>query len=264
MCMKAGDDEDYHFILTEEDKKDVIHIPTEIEALEKVFDQHGNEFYAFIVEPLLQGAGGMKMYSIDFLKRARQLCDEYNVILIFDEVATGFGRTGNRFVSDLVLPDIIVLGKALTAGYIGHAVTVANHKVYKGFYSDKDTDALMHGPTFMGNPVACSAALKSIEIFERENYMEKIHHIEAVVSKAVQGFEHPLIKDIRYMGGCFCIQVYDPSCLEGFQEFAYKRGVFSRPFLDIMYAIFPYIIQDEEILQIVDVMKAWFLQKQAG
>lgn len=173
MCMKAGDDEDYHFILSEDDKKDVIHIPTEMDALEKVFRTHGNEFYAFIVEPLLQGAGGMKMYSIDFLRRARELCNEYDVVFIFDEVATGFGRTGNRFVSDLVLPDIIVLGKALTAGYIGHAVTVANHKIYNGFYSDKDTDALMHGPTFMGNPVACSAALKSIEIFERENYMEK-------------------------------------------------------------------------------------------
>ena len=178
MCMKAGDDEDYHFILSEDDKKDVIHIPTEMDALEKVFRTHGNEFYAFIVEPLLQGAGGMKMYSIDFLRRARELCNEYDVVFIFDEVATGFGRTGNRFVSDLVLPDIIVLGKALTAGYIGHAVTVANHKIYNGFYSDKDTDALMHGPTFMGNPVACSAALKSIEIFERENYMEKIKHIE--------------------------------------------------------------------------------------
>ena len=130
MCMKAGDDEDYHFILSEDDKKDVIHIPTEMDALEKVFRTHGNEFYAFIVEPLLQGAGGMKMYSIDFLRRARELCNEYDVVFIFDEVATGFGRTGNRFVSDLVLPDIIVLGKALTAGYIGHAVTVANHKIY--------------------------------------------------------------------------------------------------------------------------------------
>lgn len=261
MCMKAGDDEDYHFILSEDDKKDVIHISTQIDALEKAFNEHGNEFYAFIVEPLLQGAGGMKMYGVDFLKRARQLCDENDVLLIFDEVATGFGRTGNRFVADLVLPDILVLGKALTAGYIGHAVTVANHKVYNGFYSDKDTDALMHGPTFMGNPVACTAALKSIEIFERENYMEKIYHIESVVRKEIQGFEHSLIKDIRYMGGCFCIQVYNQSCLEGFQEFAYKRGVFSRPFLDIMYAMFPYIIRDEEIIQIIDVMKDWFLQK---
>ena len=261
-AMEVGDDDDYHFAFDE--KKEVVHIPTELSALEEAFAKYHDRLNCFIVEPLLQGAGGMRMYDISFLKRARQLCSQYDVLLIFDEVTTGFGRTGHRFVADVVLPDILVLGKALTGGYIGHAVTVANHKVFQGFYSDNDRHALMHGPTFMGNPVACSAALKSIEIFERENYMEKIHHIEAVVSKAVQGFEHPLIKDIRYMGGCFCIQVNDPSCLEGFQEFAYKRGVFSRPFLDIMYAMFPYIIQDEEILQIVDVMKAWFLQKQAG
>lgn len=261
MCMKAGDDEDYHFILTEDDKKDVVHIPTQISALEEVFEKHGKEFYGFIVEPLLQGAGGMKMYSIDFLKRARELCDENDVLLIFDEVATGFGRTGNRFVADLVLPDIIVLGKALTGGYIGHAVTVANHKVYDAFYSDNYTDALMHGPTFMGNPTACAAALKSIEIFEREDYMSKIKHIEEIVARETNGFSHPLIKEIRYMGGCLCFEVYNPECMQGFSDYAYERGVFSRPFLNIMYAMFPYIIKDEEIVKIVDVMKRWFLDK---
>ena len=102
------------------------------------------------------------------------------MLLIFDEVATGFGRTGNRFVADLVLPDILVLGKALTGGYIGHAVTVANEKVFRGFYSDNDRHALMHGPTFMGNALACAVALKGIEIFERENYMEKIKKIEEI------------------------------------------------------------------------------------
>ena len=115
-----------------------------------------------------------------FLKRARELCDQYDVLLIFDEVATGFGRTGNRFVADLVLPDILVLGKALTGGYIGHAVTVANHKVFDAFYSDDDRLALMHGPTFMGNPLACAVALKGIEIFERDDYMSKIRHIEQI------------------------------------------------------------------------------------
>ena len=164
--MEVGDDEDYHFAFGA--KKDVIHIPNEIPALENAFEQHGNELYCMIVEPLLQGAGGMRMYDISFLKRARELCDKYDVLLIFDEVATGFGRTGNRFVADLVLPDILVLGKALTGGYIGHAVTFANKKVYNGFYSDDETHALMHGPTFMGNALACSVALKSIELFENE------------------------------------------------------------------------------------------------
>ena len=157
-AMEVGDDEDYHFAF---DKKEgVVHIPTEIPALEEAFEQYHDRLNCFIVEPLLQGAGGMRMYDISFLKRARELCDQYDVLLIFDEVATGFGRTGNRFVADLVLPDILVLGKALTGGYIGHAVTVANHKVFDAFYSDDDRLALMHGPTFMGNPLACAVALK--------------------------------------------------------------------------------------------------------
>ena len=260
MCMKVGDDEDYHFILSEEDKKDIVHIPTTIEALEEAFKNHGNEFYCFIVEPLLQGAGGMKMYGVDFLIRARELCNEYDFLLIFDEVASGFGRTGNRFVADLVLPDILVLGKALTAGYIGHAVTVANHRVYDGFYSDNDYHALMHGPTFMGNPTACATALKSIEIFERENYMDKISQIQSIIGREVEGFTHPLVKEVRYMGGCVCFEVYDPECLKGFQEFAYKRGVFSRPFLNIMYAMVPYIIKENELVTIINVMKAWFTE----
>ena len=174
-AMEVGDDEDYHFAF--ESKSGVVHIPTEIQALEEAFEKYHDELNCFIVEPLLQGAGGMRMYDISFLKRARELCDEYDVLLIFDEVATGFGRTGNRFVADLVLPDILVLGKALTGGYIGHAVTVANHKVFNAFYSDNDRHALMHGPTFMGNALACAVALKGIEIFERDDYMLSLIHI---------------------------------------------------------------------------------------
>lgn len=133
-AMEVGDDEDYHFAFDE--KQDVVHTPTEITALEEAFEKYHDQLNYFIVEPLLQGAGGMRMYDISFLQRARELCTQYDVLLIFDEVATGFGRTGNRFVADLVLPDILVLGKALTGGYIGHAVTVANHKVFQAFYSD--------------------------------------------------------------------------------------------------------------------------------
>lgn len=257
--MEVGDDEDYHFILEAYgEKKDVIHIPTEIPALEEAFEKYHRELNCFIVEPLLQGAGGMRMYDISFLKRARELCDKYGVLLIFDEVATGFGRTGNRFVADLVLPDIIVLGKALTGGYIGHAVTVANKKVYDGFYSDDADKALMHGPTFMGNALACSVALKSIELFEKEDYMSKIHHIENVTRREMAGFTDSRIKEIRIMGGCVCVEVYDSDTLNGFQQFACERGVFSRPFLKYMYAMVPYIISEKELIQVLDTMKAWF------
>lgn len=261
-AMEVGDDEDYHFVLEAfGEKKYVINIPTEIDVLEKTFREHHDELNCFIVEPLLQGAAGMLMYDVEFLKRARELCDEYDVLLIFDEVATGFGRTGNRFAADLVLPDIIVLGKALTGGYMGHAATVSNHKVYEGFYSDAPEKALMHGPTFMGNPLACSVALKSIELFEKEDYMSKINRITEITKREMAGFTSPEIKEIRIMGGCVCIEVYDEKTLKGFQEFAYERGVFNRPFLNFMYAMVPYIITEKELMKVLDTMKAWFLRK---
>lgn len=257
--MEVGDDEDYHFILEAYgEKKDVIHIPTEIPALEEAFEKYHKELNCFIVEPLLQGAGGMRMYDISFLKRARELCDRYGVLLIFDEVATGFGRTGNRFVADLVLPDILVLGKALTGGYIGHAVTVANKKVYEGFYGDDPNKALMHGPTFMGNALACSVALKSIELFEKEDYMSKIRRIEEITRREMEGFTDPRIREVRIMGGCVCVEVYDSDTLKGYQQFAYERGVFSRPFLNYMYAMVPYIITEEELVKVLNTMKEWF------
>ncbi|MEG2124098.1 MAG: adenosylmethionine--8-amino-7-oxononanoate transaminase [Clostridium sp.] len=258
-AMEVGDDEDYHFVLKAfGESKHVIHIPTEIEALEQAFETYHDRLNSFIVEPLLQGAGGMLMYDISFLKRARELCDQYGVLLIFDEVATGFGRTGNRFVADLVLPDILILGKALTGGYIGHAVTVANHKVYDGFYDNDPTHALMHGPTFMGNALACSVALKSIELFEQEDYMSKIHRIAAITEREMTGFSDSRIKEIRMMGGCICIEVHDSETIKGYQQFAYEHGVFSRPFLNYIYAMVPYVITECELIQVLDTMKAWF------
>ena len=225
------------------------HLASRIEGNPVVMDVVKQGFYSV-----------SRMYDISFLQRTRELCTQYDVLLIFDEVATGFGRTGNRFVADLVLPDILVLGKALTGGYIGHAVTVANHKVYQAFYSDDDRHALMHGPTFMGNALACAVALKGIEIFERENYMDKIRRIEEISRREMDGFSDPRIKEIRVMGGCTCIEVHDSKTLEGFQQFAYERGVFSRPFLKYMYAMVPYIIEEKELVKIFNTMKAWFLK----
>ena len=257
--MEVGDDEDYHFILEAYgEKKDVLHVLKQIKDLEVAFEAHNRELNCFIVEPLIQGAGGMRMYDISFLVKARELCDRYGVLLIFDEVATGFGRTGNRFVADLVQPDILVLGKALTGGYIGHAVTVANRKVYRGFYSDDPDKALMHGPTFMGNALACSVALKSIEVFEQEDYMAKIRRIEQITRREMAGFTDPRVKEVRIMGGCVCVEVKDAAVLKGYQQFACERGVFSRPFLNCMYAMVPYIISEEELVRVLNTMKEWF------
>ncbi len=257
--METGDDEDYHFVLKAYGKsKYVVHIPTEISALEKAFETYHDKLNCFIAEPLLQGAGGMRMYDISFLKRARELCNQYGVLLIFDEVATGLGRTGNRFVADLVLPDILVLGKALTGGYIGHAVTVANNRVFEGFYDGDPAHALMHGPTFMGNALACSAALKSVELFEEQDYMSKIRRIEEITRRELEGFADPRVKEVRIMGACVCLEVYDPAVIRGYQEFAYRRGVFSRPFLNYLYAMVPYVIKEEELVKVLQTMKDWF------
>lgn len=260
--MEVGDDEDYHFVLNAYGPSPhVVHIPTEIDALEDAFARYHDKLNCMIVEPLLQGAGGMRMYDVRFLERARTLCDEYDVLLIFDEVATGFGRTGHRFVADLVCPDIIVLGKALTGGTIGHAATVANKKVYDGFYSDDPTHALMHGPTFMGNALACAASLASIRLFEEGHYMDRIAHIEAITRREMADFTDPRIKEVRIMGGCVCVEVYDNATLDGYQAFAKDKGVFARPFLNYMYAMVPYIIEDSELMQVLDTMKAWFARE---
>lgn len=257
--MEVGDDEDYHFVLNAYGpSKYVVHIPTEIRALEQAFEKHHRRLNCFIVEPLLQGAGGMRMYDVSFLKRARELCDKYGVLLIFDEVATGFGRTGNRFAADLVQPDILVLGKALTGGYIGHAVTVASEKVFQGFYDDNPEHALMHGPTFMGNALACSVALKSIELFETQDYMAKIRRIEEITRREMAGFSDERIREVRIMGGCVCVEVKEAGVLAGYQQFAYERGVFSRPFLKYLYAMVPYVISEEDLVKVLRTMKEWF------
>ena len=259
--MEAGDGADYHFVLQAYGpSRHVVHIPTEIPALEEAFLTYHDRLNCLLVEPLLQGAGGMRMYDGSFLQRARALCDQYGVLLIFDEVATGFGRTGNRFVADLVQPDILVLGKALTGGYLGHAVTVASRKVYEGFYDNCPEHALMHGPTFMGNALACRLALQSIALFEEQDYLAKIRRMEQITRRELAGFSHPSIREIRIMGGCVCIEVFDPAVLRGYQQFAYERGVFSRPFLQYLYAMVPYIIEEEELVTVLRTMKAWFLR----
>ena len=116
----------------------------------------------------------------------------------------------------------------------------------------------MHGPTFMGNALACSVALKSIELFEKQDYMAKIHRIEAITRREMAGFADPRIKEVRMMGACVCIEVYDPNTIRGYQQFAYERGVFSRPFLNYMYAMVPYVIEEDELVKVLDTMKEWF------
>lgn len=235
-------------------------VAQDIAALRQLFKQHHHEIAGFLVEPLLQAAGGLNMYSPIYLQEARKLCDEFEILLVFDEVATGFGRTGKLFAANHanVCPDIMVLSKGLTGGYIGHAATIANNKVFEGFWSDDKQKAFMHGPTFMGNPIACAVALKSIEIFERENYLGKIANLNLILQNELLSFRHEAVKETRVLGATAVIEVHSADSLQGVQQFAVERGVWLRPFGRFLYTMPPYIITDDELIKITQVMKAWF------
>ena len=188
------------------------------------------------------------MYDISFLKRARELCDQYDVLLIFDEVATGFGRTGNRFVADLVLPDILVLGKALTGGYIGHAATVANEKVFRGFFDDQPEHALMHGPTFMGNPLACAAANASLAILESGDWQQQVADIEVQLREQLApARDAEMVADVRVLGAIGVVETTHPVNMAALQKFFVEQGVWIRPFGKLIYLMPPYIILPQQL-----------------
>lgn len=235
-------------------------IQKDIDLLEQMLKAKNHEIAAFIVEPLVQCVGNFNIYSPKYLQAARKLCDEYNVLLIFDEVATGFGRTGKLFAASHagISPDIIILGKALTAGYLGHAATVVSDKVYEAFLDETYEKAFMHGPTYMGNALACAVGLKAYEIFEQENYLEKISKIEVGFREKLLGFQHKKVKEIRVLGAIAVIEVWDESDLLGFQEFGIERGVWLRPFGPNLYTMPAYILEQAEINKITETMLAWF------
>jgi len=231
-----------------------------LQEMEKLFEEHSEEIAAFACEPLLQGAGGFNFYPPEFLSEAKKLCSQYNVLLIADEVATGFGRTGTMFACQQagITPDIMVLGKGLTAGYLGLSATLATDNVYNSFLGESYEKAFMHGPTFMGNALACSAALVSLKIFERENYLGKIARINEILKEELLGFEAKGVKEARVFGACGVIETLNESHHAGIQEFARSRGVWLRPFLNVVYTMPPYIISEEELRKVCGVMKEFF------
>lgn len=235
-------------------------LANEVAHVKKLFAKHGDTIAAIIVEPLLQGAGGFNIYSPEYLNQLKALCEEHDILLIFDEVATGFGRTGKLFAADHtnISPDIMVLAKGLTAGYVGHAATLASTKVFNAFLSDSPSKAFMHGPTFMGNPLACAIGLKALEIFERDDYLERIATIESILQEELLGFEHEEIVETRVLGATGAIEVKEARFHHGIQEFAAERGVWIRPFERYIYTMPPYIITPEELKKITQVMKDWF------
>lgn len=271
-AMEVGDDSDFHGAFNHM-MKETYYVPIPkggfdgsfedvkeaLNQLKDVLERNGENIAAFIVEPLLQGAGGFRPYSPKYLNEAYKLCKKYNILMIFDEVATGFGRTGKMFAAEYCdfVPDIMILGKALTGGYLGHAATITTTEVFEGFYGGGDK-ALMHGPTFMGNPLACVAALKSIELFEKNSVIQKVKKIESIFKEEFMGFENKEIKDIRCFGAMVALEVNDMSILGTIQNFGYEKGVWIRPFGKYVYLMPSYILTENEVRKLCSVLKDFF------
>ncbi|RTR05261.1 adenosylmethionine--8-amino-7-oxononanoate transaminase [Halomonas nitroreducens] len=240
-------------------------VTADLDALREVLEAHHEEIGALLMEPLLQAAGGLNMTSPHYLRGARALCEEFDVLLVFDEVATGFGRTGRLFAADHadVTPDIMVLSKGLTGGYLGHAATLATDRVHDAFIGDSELHAFMHGPTFMGNPLACRVALESLAVFEEDDYLGRIQRLNGVLCEELRDdaalADHPAVADVRVLGATAVIEVHDSTSLEGAAAFARQRGVWLRPFGRWLYTMPAYITGEDDMRRITGAMKDWFL-----
>ena len=210
------------------------------------------ELAGIIVEPLLQGAGGMYVYDPECLRVMREVADEHGLVLVFDEIATGFGRTGTFFAAEAagVVPDIMCVGKALTGGYLSLAAVLCTGEVARGL-SASESGVLMHGPTYMGNPLACSVALASLDLLESSGWSANVARVGAGLSagmKPLRGL--PGVADVRTIGAVGVVQLDHPVDLVKATEAAVDEGVWLRPFRDLVYAMPPYVTSDEDVARI--------------
>ncbi len=226
------------------------------EALIHIFQQRHADLAAFVLEPVLQGAGGMRLYHPEYLRLARALCDQYDVLLICDEIATGFGRTGKLFAVDHagIVPDIMCLGKALSGGYITLAATLCTSAVAEGISSGA-VGALMHGPTYMANPLACAVACASLKIIQTGVWQTQVGQIEQQLLLLKRLAQYPAVKAVRVLGAVGIVEMHHNIDVAKAQALMVARGVWIRPFGNLFYLMPPYIIQPDELLQLTEALE---------
>lgn len=261
-CMSIADPEEgmhhvFNDVLFDQFVIDIPRNPTQLQAFDDFLAKHKDEIAGVITEPLVQGAGGMVLHTPAVLKNMCEIAQKHGLLFIVDEIFTGFGRTGTMFAIDQaeIVPDIICLSKALTAGMCPLACAVAQDHVYEAFLSDSFDDALQHGPTYMANPLACAAANASLDLFESEPRLEQVKNIHQKIRSALTPMQSIKgVKSVRMLGAIGVVQVSDIKDVNWLKKRFVEEGVWLRPFRDIIYLTPAFTISDDEMNKLTGAM----------